>query len=166
MALAGLPPEYPSFFDLLSYLQETILSLKPKTLITTGTSGGAHTALLLGHLLKADQAVAFAPYPYLSIEEAKKRQDRALRTMWRVIQPLNELPDDVKIYLDLRPHLLTWNEKTKYHIHISLDNKWDCHRASYLKDCPHTSIMTHPFKTHGVARKLADSHQLSQCFAA
>ncbi len=164
--LGGLPPKFPTFFDIIDYLQDTISSIQPKKIITTGTSGGAHTALLLGHLLKADQVVAFAPYPYLSIDEAKKRQDPALKSMSRVIKPLNELPDDVKTYLDLRPHLSTWNGKTEYNIHVSLDHQWDYRRASYLKGCPHVSIITHPFGTHGVARKLAESNQLHQCFAA
>jgi acetyl esterase/lipase len=163
--LYGLPPEFPCFFDVINYLQERISSLQPKKVITTGTSAGGHTALLLGHLLKVDKAVAFAPYPYLSLKEARKRQDPIKKSIRRFTQQLDEFPDAVKPYLDLRPHLSKWNGKTEYNIHVSRGREWDYRRANYLRGCPHVSIIDHPFDTHGVAKELAQLNQLSQCFA-
>lgn len=164
--LNGLHPEFKSFFDVVDYLQEKISFIQPKRLITTGVSGGGHTALLLGHLLKADHAVAFAPYPYLNIETARKMQDPVEKLIQKIMKEVNEIPDAVKKYLDLRPLLSTWNGKTKYDVHVSRNHEWDYYRATYLRGCPNVSIISHPFEEHGISKKLAHSNQLSQCFVS
>ena len=102
MTLGGLPPEHRSFPALVRHLRSQLMALKPQRLITVGTSGGAHTAMLLGHLLKADHAVAFAPYPYLSIAEVTRMGDPVLKSMRRILQRLDRLPNPVRKLFDLK----------------------------------------------------------------
>ena len=164
LTLAGLPPEYPSFHDIVGYLRQEIADISPDKLIITGTSGGAHTALLLGHLLKANHVVAFAPYPYLSISELKTRKDPTLQSMRRVVLGLNSLPKKVKKYLDLRNVLSEWNSITQYDVHVSRYNKWDYRRMAYLLDLPKVSVISHPYSTHAIAEPLARQDILRKCF--
>lgn len=164
LTLGGLPPEYPSFFDIVDHLQQEISRLSPEKLITTGTSGGAHTALLLGHLLKADYVVSFAPYPYTSRKEFKRMEDPALRSMRRVIERLEVLPKEVHKFYDLKDVLSEWNRKTQYYVHISRDNEWDYRRAMWLEKMPGLSVIPHPFKMHSISSVLAHHGKLRECF--
>jgi len=162
--LGGLPPEFPSFFDCLDHLRREIARHAPKKLLLLGTSGGAHTALLLGHLLEADHVVGFAPYPYLSIEEIDRRNDPVSRSMPRVIEALDSLSGDVKKFFDLRNPLATWNGKTRYYIHVSRYNRWDYRRALYLEGLPHLNIVAHPYSLHSTASSLRRDDRLKECF--
>ncbi len=79
--LGGIPPDFPTFSDLVQHLKEELVKYSPEQVITTGTSGGAYTAMLLGHLLKANYVVAFSAYPYLTAKACKKMGDPSLQTM-------------------------------------------------------------------------------------
>lgn len=162
--LGGLPPELATFEEMLAHLQQLIASYPHKNLYFTGTSGGAHTALLLGHLLKADKVVVFAPYPYISEEELRRRNDPALVSMARVIEKFEVLPEHLKRYRDLGNVLVDWNGKTDYFVHVSRYNPLDFMRANYLRDMPHLKIVSHAFNEHGIASMLSKSSQLKQCF--
>ncbi len=163
--LGGLPPEYPYFSDCLDHLRDRIAAISAKKLLVTGTSGGAHTAMLLGHLLEADYVVGFAPYPYVSFEEMKRQKDPALTSMRRVIEAIDRLQGGVRQYFDLRPPLLEWNGKTRYYIHVSRHNKWDYRRAMYLDGVPNLTIVTHPYSNHAIASSLCRDNRLKECFA-
>ena len=163
--LAGLPPDFDSFAQLLEYLEDCVASIKHKTLIVTGTSGGAHTALLLGHLLKADYVVSFSPYPYLTINEFKRMNDPALESMRRIIYEFDKLPMEAKQYLDLKDVLCTWNKKTEYYVHVSRYNKWDYKRAVCLKKLPGVKVIGHPYTEHAVASMLYKDDKLAACFS-
>lgn len=162
--LNGLQPEYPTFESLVNYLTNIIQINKFKSVIVTGTSGGGHPALLLGHLLKANYVVVFSPYPYLSISEFKKQKDPALQSMSKVIEMFDSLPLDAKKHLDLGNVLKDWNGVTQYYIHVSRYHKWDCKRAKYLQGVPGVSINSHPFSTHAIAASLASEKFLNNCF--
>jgi hypothetical protein len=162
--LNGVSPEYETFFDFLKYLEEAVLRISPKQIILTGASGGGHTALLVGHLLKADYVVAFTPYPYLNIDEAIKKQDPALKTMWRILEKLDALPLEIKKYFDLKTVLSEWNKVTKYYVHVSRDHKWDFLRSMYLEDTPNLSIIAHPYSEHSVVSVLSKHGKLTECF--
>ncbi len=162
--LGGLQPEFPTFFDLIQYLKEEVAKYSPEQLTITGTSGGAYTAMLFGHLLKANYVVAFSTYPYLTAEACKNMGDPSLKTMARLISELDKLPDNVKEYYDLKYVLAKWNGVTKYYNHVSRFNKWDHHRALYLKNTPGVTIIAHPYFTHGITGTLAAEGRLSKCF--
>ena len=162
--LNGVSPECETFFDFLKYLEEAIHRISPKQIIVTGASGGGHTALLVGHLLKADYVVAFTPYPYLSIDEFRNRNDPALKSMWRILEQFNCLPPEIKKYFDLKDVLSEWNKVTKYYVHVSRDHKWDFLRSMYLEDTPNLSIIAHPYSEHSVVSVLSRHGKLTECY--
>lgn len=161
--LAGLPPEFPTFENLVVFLKGLIN--KYKRVIITGTSGGAHTALLLGHLLKADYVVAFAVYPYLSVNELKRLHDPALISMSKLVKKFDGLPPESKKYFDLPNVLKDWNGRTTYFVHVSRFNKFDYRRALCLSGAPKVHVIAHPFKEHAIAGALSRSGMLRNCFS-
>lgn len=163
--LAGLPPDFKTFEHLIGYLENCISNIQHTNLIITGTSGGGHTALLLGHILNANKVVAFSPYPYLSIGEFKRMKDPALHSMSRIINGFDKLPVEVKKYLDLKNVLSRWNNKTEYFVHVSRYNKWDYKRANYLKGLPGVNVISHPYMEHATASMLSKESKLKDCFS-
>jgi hypothetical protein len=164
MTLGGLPPEHMCFSDLVEHLQAQIALHSPRQVITVGTSGGAHTALLLAHLLQANYAVAFAPYPYLSIDAIRTMRDPVSQSMGPIIKALDCLPDAVKRYFDLRNVLVHWNQITHYYVHVARDHVWDYRRAEYLDGLPKLSVISHPYTEHAIAGVIARDGLLKNCF--
>jgi hypothetical protein len=165
LTLGGLPPQHPSFFDLLEHLRRETTRAPAERLVVTGTSAGGHTALLLGHLLDADYTVAFAPYPYLSMAEAEKTGDPTVKRMHEKEHPTTDLPDEVRPFFDLRDILSDWNGQTRYHVHVPRYNEWDFARSRYLRDVPRVSVHLHPYKNHSLAHYLARDGKLRSCFS-
>lgn len=164
LTLGGVSPECPTFFDLLDYLRQEISRLPADRIIATGLSAGSHTALLLGHLLKADHVVAFAPYPYVSKSMLAAQKDPALYSFRVLADNLDRLPEDVKSFFDLRDVLSNWNGKTRYYVHVSRYHKADRHRAMYLKGLPHLELILDPYSVHSAAPFMARSGRLRECF--
>jgi len=165
LTLSGLPPDFSTFHDLLDHLKSFIHKGKYKRTIFTGASGGAHTALLLGHLMKADYVVAFAPYPYVSRHELERQNDNSIESMKRVIDQLSKLSDDVKVYFDLNHLLQDWNGHTEYWVHVSRYRHCDLRRCRSLEGIDNLTIVTHPFASHAIAAELANTGRLSECFS-
>jgi len=162
--LSGLPPEYPDFWSLLAHLKKRCAEHDHQRLVITGFSGGGYTALLLGHMLKADQVVVFAPYPYLSIEMFRQMKDPTLKSMARIVNELNQLPADIKRLYDLRSVLLDWNNKTEFYVHASRYHKWDKTRALYLSGIPHMEVVLHGYDSHTITAMLRNGGDLKNCF--
>jgi len=164
MLLGGVSPEFDSFEALLEFLRRRIDEIAPRRLMTVGTSGGAHSALLLGHLLKADRSIAFGPYPYMSLKTNREREDPALDSLLRIAESMDRLPGSVKKYFDLADVLAEWNGHTVHHVHISRYNRQDRSRGRYLEGLPEVSIFLHPYRDHSVAGLLARDGRLADCF--
>jgi hypothetical protein len=164
MFFQGIKGKYESFPELVEGLAAQIRKLGPKWLVVTGTSGGAHTALLLGHLLKADMATAFSPFPYIDKKTLRAQRDPALRVYAAIANRLDELPKETKRYYNLKDALAKWNGKTEYFVHVAREARWDRRRAEYLEGLPHLTVIRHPSNTHYVAKKLGMSHMLHKCF--
>ncbi|HEY9888179.1 MAG TPA: YqiA/YcfP family alpha/beta fold hydrolase [Candidatus Obscuribacterales bacterium] len=162
--LGGFPPEVPTFFNFLDLLREKIRSVNPKRLIVVGASVGGYTALLMGHLLEADQVVVFGPWCCLDSEALEKMGDPYLNREQRIVSKLAALPPDIKDFLRLRSILSQSNRKTKFYLHVSRYNLWDYRRALYLKGVPDLQIIPHYYATHGLATALAKEGRLKNCF--
>jgi hypothetical protein len=160
--LKGIGSELPTFAALLDELRSQIAQIEHTRLIMIGTSGGSHAAMLSAHLLKADEAVVFAPFPYLDIEIAKALGDRGVKAWGRVGERIKEIPD-VAQYLDLRNVLKDWNGKTEYKLHSGTGED-DLKRAEYIADMPHVTLFKHAVERHSVASHLAEYGQLANCF--
>lgn len=164
LCLGGFPPEIPTFFDFVNFLQQEKAARRPEQLIVVGTSLGGYTALLVGHLLKADQVVVFGPCCYLDKQIAQRMNDPALRKNKTFVDNINKLPVEVKNFFDLRAVLAESNHKTKYYVHVSRYNLWDYRRAQYLKGVPGLSVIRHYYSSHAVAADLARENRLERCF--
>lgn len=162
----GIPPDFRTFFDVVKHLKTRVNSISPETLICVGTSGGGHPALLYGHLLGANKAIAFSPYPYLSMEMAELMQDHILLKTLRnkFAKHIKRMSAREKKFMDLREVLCNWNKKTEYIIHVSKKHESDLKRAGYLRNLPHTQIIEHPYSAHCIAATLAKKAELSKCF--
>lgn len=164
LALGGVSDECPTIFALVEYLRQEIAQLSPGKIVVTGSSGGGYTAMLLGHLLKADHVVAFAPYPYTSRAAFVRQKDPALHTMDRIIESIERLPDSVWKFFDLRQVLSQWNGVTEFYVHASRYHKPDRDRALYLKGLPHVELVLHPYLLHSVPSVLARAGKLQLCY--
>jgi hypothetical protein len=162
--LGGLQPDFPTFGDLLNHLRMIIATHPHKKLYVTGSSGGGHTGLLLGHLLKADKVIVFAPYPYVSRKVSEYKKDPAIHSMARMLHRFDQLPDDVRPYFDLADVLVDWNGKTEYYVHVSRYHKWDYIRACYLRGLPKVKVVTHPYEEHSITSILGESQDFRDCF--
>ena len=144
--LTGLNDEFPNFSSVISFLNEYVKNNNIKKIITFGCSGGGHSALLYGSLLKADLSIALNPFPYLSIEEMIKQKDeRSLKVFLGLINKFNKLPNNIKKYFDLRDYIKS--SQNKVEIHIS-NNSWDTLRAKYLEDLKNVKVITHKYNKH------------------
>ena len=162
--LGGIQPELPTFEHLVKHLR-LILSRHPhKKVYVTGSSGGGHPAILLGHLLKADQVVAFCPYPYISKAKLLEMKDHARVSMGRVLEKIHDLPSEIHAYFDLGDVLADWNGVTEYHVHVSKFNIREYNRSSYLCGLPKMNVIAHPFNSHAVVLLLHKHFDLKDCF--
>jgi len=153
--LNGLNNEFPNFSSIISFLTEYKNVNKIKKIVTFGCSGGGHSALLYGSLLKADLLIALNPFPYLSIEEIIKQKDeRSLKVFLGLINKFNKLPNNIKKYFDLRDYIKS--NQNKVEIHIS-NNSWDTLRAKYLEDLKNVKVITHKYNKHGGLLKYFES---------
>jgi hypothetical protein len=160
--LGGLPPYADSFEEFVEFLKTEVAEIAPKKVITLGCSAGAHSALLLGHLLKVDAVFAFAPFPYLSFEKSRAMNDPLQDSP--TARKINQLAAKAGQYFDLAPILANWNGVTEYEVHVCKDHEWDVKRANTLQSTPKLSIHAHPGKSHAVAIEMARSRTLDQCF--
>ncbi len=162
--LGGLDPYFENFEQMVDYLQKIIAEGEYETVVTTGTSGGGHTALLLGHLLKAHYSVTFGPSPYFSKKKFKDLGDPGLLSMKRVLDQFEKLPDKIKLYFDLDEALSEWNGVTQYYVHVSRFHSVDYKRSLTLSGLPGFSLYFHPYSEHATAGKLMGDALFPQCF--
>lgn len=165
MFLCGVPGIFDSFDDMVAKVRAQIAAIGPERVIVVGTSGGGHTALLLGHLLKADICVAFSPYPYLSDQELARMNDPAMESFRVVLERVRKSPQEARKYLDVKDTIREWNGITEYFVHVSESNEWDVARANTLADIPHLQVVKHPGESHAVVTTaFVDYGLLSHCF--
>jgi hypothetical protein len=162
--LGGLSAECPTFSALVGYLRDEVARLAVDRVITTGNTMGGHSALLLGHLLNADYAVAFGPATYVSKGEIRRRRDPKLLKRSAIVETLDRLPQSAKQYMDLRPVLEKYNGITRYYVHASRYNETDRHRAMYLEGLPNLEVVLHPYVQHSVGPMLAKEGRLKDCY--
>lgn len=157
--LKGIPGIAPSVAALLDRLRADIARLAPQVLMVLGTSGGAHAAILFGHLLRAHLVHAFAPFTNLDF-----RLDHDPRLRAPVVQEtldrLATVPESAWRYFDLRDVLAEGNGLTRFHVHVCAKSPRDLARAMRLRGMPQTHIHTFPCDNHLVAAFLAKARIL------
>lgn len=148
--LKGIPAIAPSVEALLDRLRADVARLAPRILMVLGTSGGAHAAILFGHLLRAHLVHAFAPFTNLDFRQDVdlKRRAPAIR---ETLDRLATVPESAWRYFDLRNVLAEGNGLTRFHVHVCAKSPHDLARAMRLRGMPQTHIHTFPCDNHMVA---------------
>jgi hypothetical protein len=165
LCLRGIGGELDTFQKLLDKISEIKQQLGARRIITIGSSGGSHTAMLVAHLLKADYSHVFAPFPYLTISRCiQQRNWEAMYKFRRTLLKLNFLPTGTDKYYDLRNVLATWNGQTKYYVHVCQQQKRDWKMANYIRETPGITILPYPCDQHTVIRYLAKMRILDKLF--
>jgi len=155
LCLSGIDRELNSFQGIIEELRNIIAELKPNKTFVIGTSGGAFTALLVGHIIKADLVHAFAPYPYANILNIIRYAD--IPMLLRYYKTIYKLYSSSLVsykYFDLKKVLSDWNGNTQYYIHVCKDHYWDLKRAFHLKDCRNVWIIKYNCNSHNVVRHM------------
>lgn len=165
MYLCGIGGELNTFHKFVENLRETAQALKARKIITIGSSGGAHAALLTAHLLEAEYSHVFAPFPYLSLKTSiQQRNWSGLFHFRRTIFKLNFLPTGVRRYYDLHNVLDEWNGHSRYFVHVCQQHRRDYKMAKYLEGLPGIKILPYPCDQHAVIRYLARQKMLDKVF--
>lgn len=165
MYMCGIGGELNTFHKFVEKLRETAMALKARKIITIGSSGGSHAALLTAHLLGADYSHVFAPFPYLGLMTGIQQRNWSVifhfrRTMFK----LNFFPTGVRKYYDLRKVLDKWNGHTRYFVHVCEQHRRDYKMAKFLDGLPGISIFPYSCNQHAVIRYLARQKILNKIF--
>ena len=165
LCLRGIGGELDTFQKLIDKLREMAQQLNARRIITIGSSGGSHPAMMVAHLLNADYAHAFAPFPYLTITRAiQQRNWQALFKFRRTLFKLNFFPTGTRKYYDLRKALSEWNGRTKYFVHVCQQQKRDWKMANYIKNVPGVSILPYLCNQHTVIKHIVKMKLLDKLF--
>jgi hypothetical protein len=165
MCLHGIGGQLDSLEKVIDALQQTVQHLNAKRIITIGSSGGSHPAILAAHLLKADYCHAFSPFPYANLERVILRMDlQVIKSFWRTVIKLNFRPTRSRKYYDLRKVLANSNNHTRYFFHVCKHYFWDYRRAKYLADLPNATLFGYDCEHHAVVRHLAKQKCLESIF--
>lgn len=145
----GTPGLGDSITDVMAALQNICHETQAKKIVTMGAYFGAHTALLAGHLLKADLCVTFSPFPSLKCGQDDEL-DAELQKFRGLFRRCNKAPADTQEYLDLNNILPDWNKKTEYIVHAPAKHEGEMQRARVMAGLPHTTVICHPCNRGGL----------------
>ena len=148
----GLKNIVDSIEGIAEYLKEQIEQIKPKKLITLGSSSGGYAALLFGYLLNADKSIAFSPQT--KIPRPRPFPDEDL------------LAGCDSKYFDLLD--LEWETiKTKFQIHYSEDYISDKDAAIRMEKLAHFRLCGYQAgKLHNIAGWLKNQGKLESILSA
>lgn len=166
LCLAGIGPPLDSFELLLDRIKADRAAISPEKTYVLGTSGGGHSALLFGHLIKADIIHAFAPSTCTGLWNRIKQRRWQIIIRWREeLLKLSRLPSGVKTLFDLKPLLAGHNGVSRFNIHVCGRREPDVTAANYLKECKNVEIFHYPCDSHNVARYMIKNGLLAPLFA-
>lgn len=166
LCVGGIGGVLNSIDKLLLQLKIDIDGIKPTKIYCVGSSGGGFTAILFGHLLKADIVYAFSPTTFTDIPTFfKLGLLKRLAKYARRIYNLYRLPFAAWGYFNLRKQLKYPNGTTRFIIHVCSGHKEDSVVANYLGDCPQVYIKYHQCRGHNVLQNMIKNKMLFDLFS-
>lgn len=130
-----------------------------------GACAGGYAAIVLGHLLGADEVYAFSPVTLLPTRSMREVVTFMRSERSRAISILNlRLKCDPRIdhrYYDLARTLDDADGRTRFHLHYGVDNRRDRDWCFHLAHVPGVNLHGHPSETHPVSHDLKAWGQLA-----
>lgn len=128
-------------------------------LYTLGSSMGGYAALLFGHLLQADVALAFGPQIYL--DEAKRREVGVIPYEYEPrLKEVEAMCRERGLGKYIRLTNLLPLAIGKVHIHLGQNESSDINQAMGLNDQPNVKFTVWPGGNHMVVKALRDEGKL------
>jgi hypothetical protein len=155
----GVDEQITSLPQLLDALKDFVHRQSYQKVIVMGNSMGGYGALLLGHFLKADTVLAFAPQTFINTRLRWWHGDRRWKDQLAAVYAL---PNVESSQFDLKRVLKVGNGKTRYHIYYSPEDALDSIHAQRLKNEPGVSLHPIDHGAHEVVRVLRDQGTLHQ----
>jgi pimeloyl-ACP methyl ester carboxylesterase len=143
------------------YLLQYTTHKSTKKVIIFGNSGGAYTALLMGHILQANEVHAFAPVTF--INPTKRLFQRQTPLSIHIRRLLLLFIYGQRKYFDLkRLFKKNRNNRGKYHIYFPSGNKFDNLHATRMKDIPNIYLHPYQYNQHNLINNLKKSGELRE----
>lgn len=137
------------------YLRSIIKKNRYKKVVCLGNSMGGYAAILIGHLIKADTVLSFSPQTFLDAKNREKYKDNR----WQ--EQISNLPKKIKAkYLDLSKLPVSSNDKTKFNIYYSLDERIDVEHVNNIKDLKNVESFSYENGGHQLVQFLKRSGDL------
>jgi hypothetical protein len=139
------------------FLRQELNSLALSRVVIVGNSAGGFAAILFGLWLNVDVVHVFAPQTFMSPFSRLRYGDfrwpiESLRLYTSLLAK--------KSVLNLKPLLLNFRGKTRFHIHYGSENRLDSHHALYLSDIPHVTLHPYQSQSHAFIKDLKQSGEL------
>lgn len=163
--LKGLPGIADSPEGVGRYLRHVIGEQGSRRVVTFGGSMGGYAALLFGHLLQADTAIAFAPQTFLPSRKAQIVARSVRRRKWRILWKYWRLVSNREVnrkFFNLRPLLKNGNQQTTYHLFFSCNNEKDLLQARHVEALRNVQLHERADAGHHVANAMKNSGELEQ----
>jgi tetratricopeptide (TPR) repeat protein len=141
--------------QIVAYLKDFLQKQQIRRVVITGNSAGGYAAILFGHLLEADVAIAFSPQTFLDRDNRSifgdDRWQPQIDNLYKSIN--NEISSK---YLDL---LNLWNNKpikTKFYIYFGREHLLDAIHAARLQGCQNVTLQAYDGSEHNIVKTLRD----------
>jgi len=150
----GLPGITDNIDGIARYLLQAFKEQRVERKIILGNSMGGYAAILFGCLVKADEVHAFSPKTFITPLKRLVYFD-----LWNRKQVWN-LQWDKNVqreYFDLKKVLAKSNNKTKYNLYFSIQQRIDRIHSIRMQQIP--NVLLHPYKEggHKLVKYLMDS---------
>lgn len=157
--LKGVDGLGDSVTEVADFIAREREQLGAKRLFTLGSSMGGYAALLFGHLLKADVALAFGPQVYL--DQATRRELKVPGYSYESsLVHVEQMARSKGIDKYLKLTNLLPLSIGKAHIHLGQNESGDINQARGFNDQPNIQFVVWPGGNHMVVKALRDEGKL------
>ena len=149
----GIPGIGDRAHDVREFLSTVIEQSQVQRVVMVGASAGGFAAMQFAAWCDADEVIAFSPQTFVDAE------NRALHVDQRWLDQINALHTlaaDRSATLDLREILPASTTRTRYQIHVSLDDALDLIHAHRIADRGGVEIVEHQHGGHRLVKTLRD----------